>query len=70
MVRGDILDHICSRVITKAATAPHFVGVLHAIVRECPQPMLEHLAKVGVFFFFFFPLPLNFLSTCCNRSKT
>ena len=45
-VRSEILEHILSRILTKASTAHLFVGLLHWLVRDCPQPILDHVAQV------------------------
>lgn len=45
-VRAEILEHVLSRVLTKAAASHHFVGLLHWLVRDCPQAVLEHSSTV------------------------
>ncbi|XP_013422004.1 Fanconi anemia group I protein-like [Lingula anatina] len=60
VVRGEILEEILNRVITKA-TAPvsHFLDLLSATVRSAPQILLESLPKVREAFDYLSFLPAS-----------
>jgi Fanconi anemia group I protein len=41
IVRHEIMNHILSRIVTRASSVMHFLDLLDLLVKECPQILME-----------------------------
>src|SRR5687768_10365265 len=48
VARGEIMEQILSRVITRSESGLHYVRLLSSIVSESPQLILDYVQKVKV----------------------
>ena len=46
MVRSEMMDEVCSRIVTRADAVHHWVGFLRTLIVSQPSLVLEHLARL------------------------